>query len=154
MPTERVPSSWTRPLQTGVITCFAISGIDAITIPFWNTSVGRGTAVGASLLGVALTAVVIVGALRRWVWLYNLIWVFLGAGTLVTLLNVVQGSFFVTYGTVLPRWAGWVSLALTTIGGVLAVVMLYARHQRGPWGMTSRRVGLPNPESEETGQLS
>ena len=34
-PTQRVPTSWTRPLQIAVAGWYAISGIYALTLPFW-----------------------------------------------------------------------------------------------------------------------
>ena len=136
MTAKGVPTSWTKPLQLAVIVYAAISGIYGLTIPLWMTSVGRGAAFSASLIGFVISLIAIVGAANRWTWLYEAVWVLLGLGVLVLLFDVVRGSYSLTYGILLPTWAGWLRLLQTAIGGALALAMLYARNTRGPWAMT------------------
>ena len=137
MQPPRLPTAWTRPLQLAVVAYAALSGLFALTSPLWMISVGRGMVWVAALAGSAVFAIVIVGAIKRWAWLYDAVWVLSGLAVIVLLLNLAQGSYWQSYGNVLPTWAGWVRLLQTAAGGALAVAMFYARRRFGPWGMSS-----------------
>ena len=134
------PTSWTKPLQTAVIAFFAASAVFNVTIPLWMTSVGRGAVWAATALGLAIDLLVVIGAIRRWMWLYDVVWAWLGLGIAVLVFNVAQGSYSLTYAATAPDWAGWVRVLQNVVGGALALAMLYARRAYGRWGMTVSQV--------------
>lgn len=94
------------------------------------------------MLGVALSAVAIAGAWRRWTWAYYAVLVLLGFG----LLGVVTSSISLVSGGALtaaspiaiPGWTRVLSFVLSAVDAVLFIVMLVALVRRGPWAM--RRV--------------
>jgi hypothetical protein len=169
--TQRVPTSWTRPLQFAVAGWYTLSAIYTLTLPFWmggrmadimNQSMQRqqqrypsatppppefvnamssimtGAVWIGALVGFAICLVAIVGALNRWTWLFYAVMVLLGLGILgvpVNVINIARGSAL-SYGVALPSWINWEGLLHGTLGGALAIAMLYALVKRGPWGMT------------------
>jgi hypothetical protein len=102
------------------------------------TSIMTGAVWIGALIGFAICLVAIVGALNRWTWLYYAVMVLLGLGILgvpVNVINIARGSAL-SYGVALPSWINWEGLLHGTLGGALAIAMLYALVKRGPWGMT------------------
>jgi hypothetical protein len=97
----------------------------------------------AAILGAAIAVVAIVGALRRWTWVYYVVLILLGLGLLGLPVNVVNaltgGSLNSTQGFTLPAWTLWFSIAAGVVAAALFVWMLIAMVRYGPWAM--RRVG-------------
>lgn len=176
-PTVREPTSWTGPLQLAVAGWYTLSGLYALTIPFWmggtltqainqsiNQSIQRqqelnptaspppaGLAdamtsmVGGFLwvgafVGAAICLVAVIGALKRWTWLYYVVLVFLGLGAIslpFDLASAASGSAFsAASGFSMPSWTYWVGLATSIPSAALFVWMLIALIRRGPWGMS------------------
>lgn len=106
-----------------------ISGLESVVTSFlW---------IGA-VLGVAIASLVIVGALRRWVWVYWVVLVLLGLGAIglpINLATAIAGGSPFTGGLGLPTWLYWLSVAVGVPGTALFVWMLVALIRRGPWGM-------------------
>ena len=97
----------------------------------------------AAFFGVAISVVVIIGALKRWTWMFYAVLVFLGLGTLslpVNLFSLASGSALNVYG--FPTWFYWLSLVTGLPTAALFGWMLIAVIRYGPWAMT-RRVDLP-----------
>jgi hypothetical protein len=168
----RVPTSWTRPLQYAVAAWYALSGLYAVSLPFWmsgpivqvvNQSIQRqqqlnpsatplpadfastfaslttGILWFAAVFGVVLCAVAVIGALSRWTWMYYVVLVLLGLGTIslpVNLISAATGSALTSaYGFGMPSWTYWISVATGIPATALFVWMLVAIVKRGPWGM-------------------
>jgi hypothetical protein len=112
---------------------FAETMTSLMTVVFW---VSAGFA-------IAISAVAIIGAIRRWTWAYYAVLVLLGLGALGLPLNLINavsgGSLNSAEGFSLPAWALWVSIATGLAGTALFVWMLVALVKRGPWAM--RRPG-------------
>lgn len=94
--------------------------------------------VGA-VIGVAIAAVVVIGALKRWTWMYYAVLVLLGFGAIslpLDLVNALGGSAISSAsGFSLPSWTYWLGLIVSIPGTALFVWMLVALAQRGPWAM-------------------
>ncbi|MHB8610939.1 MAG: hypothetical protein ACYDAL_00730 [Candidatus Dormibacteraceae bacterium] len=103
--------------------------------------VGVALWVGA-VIGVVIAAVVVIGALGRWTWIYYVVLVLLGFGAISLPLNVVNAvggsSITAASGFSLPGWTYWLGLLTSIPGTALFVWMLIAMIKHGPWGM--RRV--------------
>jgi len=179
--TARVPTAWTKPMQYAVAAWYALSGIYALSLPFWmsgtmsqiiNQSIQRSTAqnpevspppvevistmttmmsgflwIGA-IFGVAISVVVIIGALNRWTWMFYVVLVLLGLGAISLPFNIVgavAGSTPLNPYS-LPVWVTWLSVALGIPSTALFIWMLVAVIRHGPWAMT-RRVESPGQAS-------
>lgn len=94
---------------------------------------------GAAVFGVALCVVVIVGALKRWTWMYYVVLVWLGLGTISAPMNLVAAatgsSMNAAYGISLPSWMYWMGAVVAIPTAALFVWMLVALVKRGPWAM-------------------
>ena len=169
--TSRVPTPWTKPMQYAVAAWYALTGLYALSLPFWmsgtmsqiiNQSIQRSTAqnpevspppaevistmttmmsgflwIGA-IFGVAISVVIIIGALNRWSWMFYVVLVLLGLGALSLPFNIVAA---VAGSTPLnpysfPSWVTWLSVAVGIPGTALFVWMLLAAIRYGPWAMT------------------
>ncbi len=169
---RREPTSWTRPLQYAVIAWYALSALSTVgsrylmsgvmgqvvnrtiqqqeqTYPsppsgyadsmtaFMNAMIWFGV-----LFGLAIAAVAIIGAVKRWTWVYYVVLVLLGLGALslpISVFNVVSGGGLNRLqGLTMPAWSYWESIAAGMIAAILFAWMLYAAVKLGPWGM--RRV--------------
>ena len=91
-----------------------------------------------AIIGVLISVVAVVAAIRRWVWAYYVILVLLGLtlfSTVINLINLVSGGAL-TANQVQPpepaRIATYVSGAVDT---ALFIWMLMALVKRGPWAM-------------------
>ena len=94
----------------------------------------------SAVIGVAISVLVIVGALKRWTWMYYVVLVLLGFNTIslpVTIINIFAGqAISAAQGFSLPSWAYWTSAVLSIPAAALFVWMLVALIRRGPWAMT------------------
>ncbi len=92
----------------------------------------------AAVVGLAIAIVFVIGALKRWTWLFYVVLVLLGLGAASLPLNLVSAisgsSSFNTYS--LPPWLVWQSVAVGIPGAALFVWMLVAVIRHGPWAMT------------------
>jgi hypothetical protein len=97
----------------------------------------------AAAFGVAICVVVIVGALKRWTWIYYVVLVWLGFGTISLPLNIVNifagPSLSAAQGFSMPSWTYWMSVAFSIPATALFTWMVVALVKRGPWAM--RRMG-------------
>jgi len=119
-------------------------GLTTLNTDFVNSMVTFGLWFGV-VFSLAISTVAIVGAVRRWTWLYYVVLVLLGL-TLVSLpidlINLATGSAVSSFSGVsmnMPSWFLWVGTIVSVPAVVLFVCMLVAVIRRGPWGM--RRPG-------------
>jgi len=170
--TVRVPTPWTKPMQYAVSAWYTLSGVYAVSLPFWMsglmsqavtqtfqrqaqlnpnvsppppelissmTSMMSGALVAAAVIGVVICAVIVIGALMRWTWIFWAVLVFLGLGALglpVNLNSALSGSTYAgnLYG--IPSWTSWLSVGIGIPGAALFVWMLVALVRYGPWATT------------------
>lgn len=97
----------------------------------------------AAVFGVVISAVIVIGALKRWTWLYYVVLVFLGFGAIslpLDLLNAAGGSALsAASGFSMPSQFYWTGFLFAIPGTALFVWMLVALVKRGPWGMVRAR---------------
>jgi hypothetical protein len=169
--TVRVPTPWTKPMQYAVAAWYALSGLYAVSLPFWMsgtmaqafnqsfqrqaqlnpnvsppppeflnsmTSMMSGIFLAAAVIGVAICAFIVIGALMRWTWMFWAVLVLLGLGVLglpINLFSALAGSSYAgNFG--LPSWIYWVSVAVGLPGAALFIWMLVALVRYGPWATT------------------
>jgi hypothetical protein len=170
--TVRVPTPWTRPMQYAVAAWYVLSGLYAMSLPFWAsgvmtqafnqslqrqaqvnpnvsapppdfvssmTSMMAGILWASAIIGVAICAVLVIGALMRWTWIFWVVLVVVGLGTLAVpfnLISAVAGSTYMAnlYGW--PSWTTWLSVAVGVPNAALFVWMLVALIRYGPWATT------------------
>ena len=84
--------------------------------------------------------VVIIGALKRWTWLYYVVLVLLGFTTISLPLDAVSifagPALSAAQGFSMPTWTYWVGFLFSIPAAALFVWMLVAVIKRGPWAMT------------------
>jgi len=169
--TVRVPTRWTKPMQYAVAAWYALSGLYAVSLPFWMsgvmsqvftqsfqqqaqanpnvsppptelissmTSMMSGVLVAAAVVGVAICAVIVIGALMRWTWVFWAVLVLLGLGALGLPFNLSSALAGSTYSGNfgLPSWTYWLSVAVGIPGAALFIWMLVALVRHGPWATT------------------
>ena len=91
----------------------------------------------AAAIGVGISAVAIIGALRRWTWVFYAVLVLLGLQTVsfpFTLISAFTTSAFSPMK--LPVAITAISVAFGVPAVALFVWMLVAAFRRGPWAMT------------------
>ena len=101
-----------------------------------NSVITVALGVGAAI-GVAISAVAIIGALRRWTWVFYAVLVLLGLQTVsfpFTLISAFTTSAFSPIK--LPVAMTAVSVALAIPAVALFIWMAVAAFRRGPWAMT------------------
>lgn len=94
---------------------------------------------------IGLSALVIIGVLKRWTWMFYVVLVLLGLSTLSLPFNIVaavSGSSGLNIYS-LPSWIYWASVALGMLHAALFAAMLVAVVRFGPWAMP-RRVETPD----------
>jgi hypothetical protein len=93
---------------------------------------------------IALAVVVVIGALKRWTWMFYTVLVLLGLSTLSVPFNIiaaVSGSSGLNVYS-LPSWLYWLSVGIGIVLAALFVFMLVAVVRYGPWAM-ARRTDTP-----------
>lgn len=94
----------------------------------------------AVVFGLAFCAVFIVGALKRWTWLWYVVLVLLGFSVVSIPLNIasaVTGSALSSVsGFSMPSWTYWVGILTAVPATGLFIWMIVAQVKRGPWAMT------------------
>jgi hypothetical protein len=93
----------------------------------------------AAVLGVVICAVIIIGALRRWTWIYYVVLVFLGFSVIslpLDLVNAAGGSSIsAASGFTVPSWYYLAGTLFAIPSIALFVWMVVALAKRGPWAM-------------------
>ncbi len=155
-------------MQYAVAAWYALSGLYALSIPFWmsgvmsqafNQSLQRQSQINpnvsppppelmnsmasmmsgilwaSAIIGAAICAVLLIGALMRWTWLFWVVLVLLGLGTLAlpfNLISAVAGSTYAAKLYGLPSWMTcvWMLVALVRYGP-------WATTKTSPWATTS-----------------
>lgn len=94
----------------------------------------------SAVIGVAISVVVIVGAFKRWTWMYYVVLVLLGFSTISLPLNIINifvgPSLSAAQGFSLPSWTYWIAVVISIPAAALFVWMVIALIKRGPWAMT------------------
>jgi hypothetical protein len=103
------------------------------------SSMMSGVLLAAAVIGVAICAVIVIGALMRWTWMFWAVVVLLGLGALglpINLYSALAGSTYAgnLYG--LPSWTYWLSVGVGIPGAALFIWMLVALVRYGPWATT------------------
>ena len=132
----RVATSSTRPLQFAIAGLYALTGVYTVAIALWKPTWLPVTYSGAfevgSFIAAAASVVAVIGATRRWRWLYNAVFVIYGLGTLALVVNLIR---LATGGASSAPYAE--AVAFEVPGAILfAWMVLLARRGLGPWGMT------------------
>jgi hypothetical protein len=100
----------------------------------------------SALFGVAIATVAVIGALKRWTWMFYVVLVLLGLGAISLPVDVVDAlggsAVSAASGFSLPAWTYWLGLASAIPSTALFIWMLIALVKRGPWAM--RKVS-PQP---------
>ncbi len=106
------------------------------------TSIMTGSLWVAAVLAIAIAVVAILGAWKRWTWVFYGVIVLLGFGVFGLVYNIIDlaagGALTATQSVRVPQWSRVVSVITGGVGTALFVWMLVALVKRGPWGM--RRV--------------
>jgi hypothetical protein len=108
------------------------------------TAMMSGTLWVSALVGVAISTVVIIGALKRWTWMFYVVLVLLGLGVLglpYNIVTVVRGSSILSTFSMPPGFI-WLSIGSGIVGTALFVWMLIAVIRYGPWAM-AKKVDQP-----------
>jgi len=96
----------------------------------------------SALFGIAIAALFIIGALKRWTWIFYVVLVLLGLGAVsgpLNLINIFNSSAYSSLvGYSFPTAFFVVGFLLWIPGTALFIWMLVAAVKRGPWAM--RRV--------------
>jgi hypothetical protein len=96
----------------------------------------------AAVIGVVFYAVLIIGALSRWTWVFYVALVLLGFSVVSIPLNIVNAVSASTMSSLsgfsLPSWTYWFGILASIPAAALFVWMIVAQVKRGPWAM--RRV--------------
>jgi hypothetical protein len=94
----------------------------------------------SAVIGVVISVVIIVGAFKRWTWMYYVVLVLLGFSTISLPLNItnifVGPSMAAAQGFNLPSWTYWIAVVISIPAAALFVWMIIALIKRGPWAMT------------------
>ena len=103
------------------------------------TSMMSGVLWFAAVFGFAICVVAIIGALKRWTWLFYVVLVLLGLGLIslpVNLVNAMTGSSITsTSGFVMPTSITWIGIVFSVPAAALFIWMLVAVVKHGPWAM-------------------
>lgn len=98
----------------------------------------------SALVGFAISTVAVVGALKRWTWMFYVVLVLLGLGVLGLPYNIItvtsRASILNMFN--MPTSLTWISIGLGTVGTALFVWMLIAVIRYGPWAM-AKKVDQP-----------
>jgi hypothetical protein len=106
------------------------------------TSIMQGSIWIGTVIGLALTVVVIVATIRRWTWAFYVILILVGftlLGTVFNGINLIAGGALTAHQPQPPLFSRVFASAFGVVDVVLFVFMLVALIRRGPWAM--RRAG-------------
>ncbi|TMC81053.1 MAG: hypothetical protein E6J08_08445 [Chloroflexi bacterium] len=102
------------------------------------TSIMSSTVWLSAVFALAIAIVAIIGAWKRWTWVYYAVIVLLGFGVLGLTYNVIDlisgGTLTSAQSLQVPQWARVVAVSSGVVGTALFVGMLVALVKRGPWG--------------------
>jgi hypothetical protein len=94
-----------------------------------------------AILGVAAAVLILIGTIRRWIWMYYTVLGLVGLSTIGLPFSIL-GALGITQSPILLNGSlqvvQWFGLALAFVSLALGVWMLVALIRRGPWAM--RRV--------------
>ena len=108
------------------------------------TSMMSGILWVSALVGVAISTVAVIGALKRWTWMFYVVLVLFGLGVLglpVNIVTLLSGRSNLS-GFNMPPGFIWLSIGFGLIGTALFVWMLVAVIRYGPWAM-AKNVDQP-----------
>jgi len=108
------------------------------------TSMMSGILWVSALAGVAISTVAVIGALKRWTWMFYVVLVLFGLGILglpVNIVTLLSGRSNLS-GFNMPPGFIWLSIGFGLIGTALFVWMLVAVIRYGPWAM-AKNVDQP-----------
>jgi hypothetical protein len=111
------------------------------------TSIMSGVLWVAALIGVGISVVIIIGALKRWTWMFYVVLVLLGLGAIslpFNLFNAISGSTSTLTSFAMPSAITWLSVATGIPDAALFVWMLIGAIRYGPWAM-SKKGDYPAP---------
>jgi hypothetical protein len=114
------------------------------------TSVMAGVLWIAALIGVGISVVIIVGALKRWTWMFYVVMVLLGLGAIslpFNLFSAVSGSTSSLTTFNMPSSITWLSVATAIPDAALFVWLLIAAIRYGPWA-TIKQGDHPAPAAQ------
>ena len=88
------------------------------------------------VLGVAIATVAMIGAIRRWTWMYYAVLVVLGLQVLALPFQIASATGLITTSTMrMPAFVAFAGAAWGLVAAVLGGWMLVALLTRGPWAM-------------------
>jgi uncharacterized membrane protein YgcG len=99
----------------------------------------------AAIFVAAICAVIAIGALMRWTWMFWVVLVLLGLGALFlpfSLFTAIVGYSYPASSYGLPSWTAWLSVVFGVPGTALFVWMLVAIIRYGPWAMSKTSPGV------------
>lgn len=106
-----------------------------------NTMMQVGMWIGVAIL-IAIYAVPLIGAWRRWIWIFYTVLILLGLSALLLPLDLFDAAIGTRLATAsslaMPQWFYVINFLTGLPGAALFVWMLLAMFTRGPWAM--RRV--------------
>lgn len=169
---RRMPTPWTKPMQYAVAGWNLITGLFYLSLPFWMSNVvaqsifqgysrpnSNASPVPANVLApattiisafvwisavfaVAIATVVIIGALKRWTWMFYVVLVLSGL-TILSLPGQLTGAIVgPTPQNLLPSWVQWIYVAFQIPLAAIFVWMLIAVFRYGPWA-TAKTTSWP-----------
>ena len=176
----RMATPWMKPMQFAVVTWYLITGLYALSLPFWMSSVafqaifqaesppysnashappdvvGPATAIISGFLwisaivAVAIAAVVILGALKRWTWMFYVVLVLFGLTSLSLPGSITNAALGPTPQNLLPSWIQWIYVAFGIGAAAIFVWMLVAVFRYGPWATIKTTTSWPQQQEPVT----
>ena len=163
-----IPTSWTRPMQIAVAAWYVLSGIYALSLPFWLsdtmtramnqsfqrqvqlnpgatppppefinavTSAMSGVLWVSAIIGAVICGVAVIGAWKRWTWIFWVILILMGLGAVSLPFNLASALVGTRYSSSfgMPSWSVWLSVVYGIPGAALFAWMLIALIRYGPW---------------------
>ena len=97
----------------------------------------------AAVFGLVIALIAIVGAMRRWTWVYYAVVVLLGLGALSLPFSLAPTPVGPVPLPLTVQLLRWVQFVLGLPGAALFVWMLIALVRHGPWAMSRTPAGRP-----------
>jgi hypothetical protein len=108
------------------------------------SGIGTVSLVIGVVIGAAIALVVVIGALKRWTWLFWVAFALLAlevAGLPFQIANAFGALDNLTPGLLIPPALTWISVGGGLVAAALAAWMVVAALTRGPWAMRRPLVG-------------